>query len=335
MMRKAVFLSVMAVCLPAPAMGQERSTLADVRAYVRPVSRHVPPNRPVMVQFLLENTGDEAVTLLVPNTVPEIPSPETGLPLVHVFSGGAGVSGVTVTTQAGRAWDRPVGFRKPDRAPILMLGPRSIVGVTVDLREFFPSLRGTGRFRVKWEPYGGAVVGDQVVIQVERRKQVEITVDEGKLVIDLFYNDAPAHVANFLELAGSGFYTGKSFHRSVPGFMIQGGCPHRDGTGIRLDGKRIPSELNRHTHERGSVSMALLDDDPNSGSCQFFITNTRVTEWDDQYTVFGRLAGDESLATLERLMEVAVDDQGRPTKTVYMRTVRVIDVPSSRTYPAP
>ncbi len=334
-MLKASFLSLMVVVGACPAMGQDLGALANVRARVRPVSRHVPPNRPVMVQFLLENTGGEAVTLSVPGTAPEIPSPEAGLPLSHVFSGGREVSGVTVTTEAGRPWNRPAGFRKPDRAAILILGAHSVVGITVDLRDFFPSLRGSGRFGVKWAPYGEAIASEEVFIDVKPRKQVEITLDEGKLLIDLFYDDAPAHVANFLDLASSGFYTGKNFHRSVPGYMIQGGCPRGDGSGIRLDGNRLAGELNEHKHNKGSVSMALLDDDPNSGSSQFFITNTRVKEWDEQYTIFGELSGDESLATLDRLMKLEVDDEGRPTKSVYMRTVRVIDAPSARQYASP
>jgi len=335
MMRKVSFFPVIAVCLVAPAVGGEPAGLTDVHAHVRPVLRHIAPNRPVMVQFLLENAGEKSVTLSVPDLSPEIPSPEAGLPLIHVFSGGAETSGVTVTTKTGRAWDRPVGFHRAKRAPILVLAPHSVVGITVDLREFFPSLRGKGRFHVKWAPYAGAVASDEVVIDVEPRKQVEITVDQGKMVIDLFYDDAPAHVANFLDLASSGFYTGKTFHRSIPGFMIQGGCPYGDGTGIRPDGKRVPDELNDHPHDKGSVSMALLDDDPNSASCQFFIAGSRVKEWDDEYTVFGHLVGDASYETLEKLMKIPVDDQGRPTQTIYMRTVRVVDAPSPRAYPNP
>jgi cyclophilin family peptidyl-prolyl cis-trans isomerase len=335
MMRKAVFLSLVAVLGACPAMGDDHASLKSVRAVVRPLSRHVPPHQPVMVQFLLENTSDEAVTLSVPNTAPEIPSPEAGLPLDHIFSGGAKISGVTVTTDTDRAWDRPVGYRKPKEAAILILGAHSVVGMTVDLREYFPSLRGTGKFRVKWAPYEGAIVSDEVIIDIASRKQVVITVDQGKMVIDLFYDEAPAHVANFLDLAASGFYTGKNFHRSVPGYMIQGGCPRGDGSGIRLDGHRIASEVNHHKHEKGSVSMALLDDDPNSASCQFFITDTRVKDWDDEYTIFGELVGDESLATLDRLMAIPVDDEGRPTKTIYMRTVRVIDAPTPQHHAAP
>ena len=73
--------------------------------------------------------------------------------------------------------------------------------------------------------------------------------------------------------------------------------------------------------------MALLDDDPDSASCQFFICNTRQKDWNGRYTVFGRLEGEESYDTFERLMATAVDAASRPLRTLTMRNVRVIDAP--------
>jgi cyclophilin family peptidyl-prolyl cis-trans isomerase len=81
--------------------------------------------------------------------------------------------------------------------------------------------------------------------------------------------------------------------------------------------------------------MALLEDDPDSGSCQFFLCNTRQKDWDGRYTVFGQLEGEESFATLDRLMSTPVDDKGRPVRTLYMRTVRVVDAPSEPLYDIP
>ena len=310
-------------------MGQPVGHLPGIEARLRLISKQVPLNHPVLVEFSIENTSDESVTLTVPGTEPEIPSPEMGLPPAHVFSGTGQSSGVTVTTESGRPWSQPVGFRRPSRAPILLIAPHSTVGTTIDLREFYPSLRGAGNFRLSWSPYAGGVISRPVTITIAPRKRVEITTDEGKLTIALFYDEAPNHVANFLELAAEGFYTAKTFHRLEPGYMIQGGCPRGDGTGIRLDGKRLAAEFNERPHQKGSVSMALLEDKPDSGSCQFFICNTRQNEWDGRYTVFGQLTGEESLETLDRLMRVSVDDQGRPKRTLYMRSVRILDEPSS------
>jgi len=301
------------------------NAIPGIAAHLR-APQHVSINHPIWVQFSIENTTNEPVTLTVPGCEPAIPSPEMGLPLAHVFSGGAS-SGVLVTTESGRRWDQPLGYRTPANAPILLLAPRSTVGTTLDLREYFPSLRGAGQFRVSWKPYAAGVTSETVLLTIAPRKQVEMETDEGKLTISLFYDDAPLHVANFLELAKEGFYTGKIFHRLEPGYMIQGGCPRGEGTGIRLDGKRVPAEFNHHTHEKGAVSMALLDDDPDSGSCQFFICNTRQKDWDGRYTVFGELTGEASLQTLDRLMAGPVDEHGRPKRALYIRAVRVVDAP--------
>ncbi len=299
-----------------------------IQARLNVFSRQVPLNHPVWARFSIENMTDEPVTLTVPNSEPDLPSPETGLPLSHVFSGTASASAaVSIVTESGQRWDEPVGYRKPSRAPLLLLAPRGTVGTTVDLRDHFPSLRGAGTFRVSWAPYGGSVRSENVQITIAPRKQVEFSTDEGKFVIRLAYDEAPLHVENFLELAKNGSYTGLSFHRIEPGYLVQGGCPRSDGTGIRLDGKRIPAEFNSLRHEKGSVSMALLGDDADSGSCQFFICNTRMKEWDGRYTVFGGLVGDESFQTLDRIMQVPADESGRPSRPIIFRAVRLIDEP--------
>lgn len=286
-------------------------------------------NHPIWVEFVIENTSNEAITLTVPGTEPAIPSPEVGLPLAHIFSGATPGGGVVVMTETSRSWDQPVGFHSPSQAPILLLAPHGVVGTTLDLREYFPALRGAGQYRVAWKPYGGVVSAVPTMITVAPRKQVEIETDEGNMTVELFYDDAPLTVENFLELTKAGFYSGKTFHRLEPGYLLQGGCPRGDGTGIRLDGKRLPPEFNQQPHEKGTLSMALLDDDPDSASCQFFISNTRQKDWDGRYTVFGRLAGAASLTTLDRLMATPVDASGRPTRPLIMRSLRITDAPSN------
>lgn len=327
--------TVFSLALPAAGgPGQHFGVIPSVRAQIRPVSSQIPLGQPVLIRFSVENTGNEPLTLTVPGAEPQIPNPDIGLPLSHVFSGGS-LPSVTVTTETGRKWDQPVSYRTPGTAPILMLAPQGLVGTTIDLREYFPALRGAGQFRVTWQPYAGAVTGETIVVNIAPLKNVEITTDDGVMVIRMFYDDAPATVANFVELARSGFYTGKTFHRIAPGYMIQGGCPRGDGTGIRLDGRRIPAEFNNRRHLKGSVSMALLDDDVNSGSCQFFICNTEQKDWDGRYTIFGQLEGEESYATLDRLMASPVDENGRPVRPIYLRNVKLIDAPVEPLYGAP
>lgn len=323
------FFFLVIACTAAAGLVRAEAPVANpgLQARVIPASRYVSMNHPIWVEFVVENRSGETITLTVPGTEPAIPSPEVGLPLSHIFSGGTPEAGVVVTTETGRTWGQPVGFNAPSQAPILLLAPHGVVGTTIDLREYFPVLRGAGQYKIAWTPYGGSVSAGQVVITVAPRKQVEVETDDGNMTVELFYDDAPLTVENFLDLAKSGFYTGKTFHRLEPGYLLQGGCPRGDGTGIRLDGKRVPAELNQQPHEKGTLSMALLDDDPESGSCQFFISNTRQKDWDSRYTVFGRLSGAESLATLDRLMATPVDSRGRPTRPIVMRSVRITDAP--------
>ncbi|MBU0717889.1 MAG: peptidylprolyl isomerase [Planctomycetes bacterium] len=257
-----------------------------------------------------------------------------GLPLSHVFSGRPS-SGVAITTDTGRRWDTPIGYRAGSGAPILIIAPHSTVGTTLDLRQHFPALRGAGRFRIAWEPYKGAVKSEIATITIATRKRAEVVTDDGTMTLQFFYEEAPNHVANFIELALAGFYNGKTFHRLESGYFILGGCPRGDGTGIRPDGKRIAEEFNNHPHEKGSVSMALLGDDPDSGSCQFFICNTRQKDWDGRFTVFAHLVGEESFETLDHLMATPVDDLSRPVRTLYIRSVHIIDEPSDTSSDAP
>lgn len=328
MRRSLSITTLVTVAALALAFVQEQGTTSGLRAMVKPVSQHVPLGRPVWVHFTIENTTDEPVTLTVAKTQPQIPSPETGLPLSHVFGAAGGASAVSVTTDSGRRWDHPVSYRTGSEAPILMIAARSSVGTTIDLREYFPAFRGAGQYRINWHPYGGMARADQATINVSAPKQAEILTDDGTMTVRFYYDEAPLTVANFLDLTKSGIYNGLSFHRIEQGYFLQGGCPRGDGTGIRLDGKRIPLEPNKIQHEKGTLSMALLDDDPDSGSCQFFICNTRQKEWDGRYTVFGELVGDGSFETLDKLMSTPVDESGRPTKTLYIRSLRLIDAPS-------
>ena len=301
-------------------------SLPGVRCHVRIKSSPSPVGQPVWAHFSIENTSSEPITLTVPGAEPEIPAAEMGLPLSHIFSGG-GLPALTFTSESGRKYEEPIGYHAPARAPIVMIAPQSSVGSVVDLREFYPMLRGAGQYRLAWRPYGGGAVCDNVPVTIAPLKQVEIVTDDGKMTVRFYYDDAPETVANFLELVKSGFYNGKTFHRLEPGYLLQGGCPRGDGTGIRLDGKRVKAEFNSRPHQKGTLSMALLEDDPDSASCQFFICNTRQKSWDGKYTVFAELIGEESMATLDRMMATPVDDLGRPTRTLYMRNLRITDAP--------
>ena len=115
----------------------------------------------------------------------------------------------------------------------------------------------------------------------------------GSMKFEFFPDKAPNHVENFLSLAEKGFYDGTIFHRVIPGFMIQGGCP--DGTGMGGPGHNVDAEFNDTKHVRGVLSMARAQD-PNSAGSQFFICHGEAAFLDGQYTAFGKLVdGDDTL----------------------------------------
>jgi peptidyl-prolyl cis-trans isomerase B (cyclophilin B) len=118
-------------------------------------------------------------------------------------------------------------------------------------------------------------------------KQAHITMENGEeIVIDLFEKDAPNTVANFEKLANDGFYNGLVFHRVIPGFVAQGGCPH--GTGTGGPGYHIKCEINPNKHERGTLAMAHAGRD--TGGSQFYICYAPQPHLDGQHTVFGKVA---------------------------------------------
>jgi peptidyl-prolyl cis-trans isomerase B (cyclophilin B) len=115
----------------------------------------------------------------------------------------------------------------------------------------------------------------------------------GAMELEFLHTKAPGHVDNFVTLAEKGFYDGTVFHRTIPGFMIQGGCPK--GTGTGGPGYQIAAEFNDTPHVRGVLSMARSQD-PDSAGSQFFICHGAARFLDKQYTAFGRLTkGDEVL----------------------------------------
>ena len=115
--------------------------------------------------------------------------------------------------------------------------------------------------------------------------------DKGKITFELFSNDAPNTVDNFIKLVNEGFYNGLTFHRVIPGFMAQGGCPNtREGSngmpGTGGPGYSIKCEINPRKHLKGSLSMAHAGKD--TGGSQFFIVYEPQPHLDGVHTVFGK-----------------------------------------------
>ena len=116
--------------------------------------------------------------------------------------------------------------------------------------------------------------------------QATLHTNAGPIVVEFHDEDAPKTVENFRKLAGDGFYDGLVFHRVIPDFMIQGGCP--EGTGTGGPGYTFEDEFNDHKIVRGALAMANAG--PNTNGSQFFIVTTEAASWlDGKHTVFGKV----------------------------------------------
>ncbi len=123
----------------------------------------------------------------------------------------------------------------------------------------------------------------------------------GPVEIELYPTDAPKTVARISELAKKGFYDGLSFHRVVPGFVVQGGDPQGNGTGG--SGQNLPAEFNARNHVEGTVAMARAGD-PNSADSQFYISLGTHPHLDRNYTVFGQVT-----KGIEAVKQIKVGDK--------------------------
>ncbi len=115
---------------------------------------------------------------------------------------------------------------------------------------------------------------------------ISIETENGKILIELYPDSAPNTVANFKALVANTYYDGLEFHRVIPGFMAQGGCP--DGNGMGGPGYQVKAEFNERKHERGTVAMARSQD-PDSAGSQFYICFGPQPHLDGQYTIFGQV----------------------------------------------
>src|SRR5918993_1456368 len=141
----------------------------------------------------------------------------------------------------------------------------------------------------------------------------------GAIELDLHDGDAPKTVENFRKLAGDGFYDGLIFHRVIPDFMIQGGCP--EGTGTGGPGYQFEDEFNEHKVERGALAMANAG--PNTNGSQFFIVTTESAPWlDGKHTVFGKVTSGQDVA--DRISMVPRDPNDRPREPVVIERVELV-----------
>ena len=158
--------------------------------------------------------------------------------------------------------------------------------------------------------------------------------DDRQIIAELFPEVAPESVKNFISLIQKGYYDGLTFHRIIPGFMIQGGCP--EGTGTGGPGYRIKGEFtqngvkNNLKHSRGVLSMARSMM-PDSAGSQFFIMHADSPHLDGQYASFGQVT--EGMAVVDYIAGVGTDYSDRPLQPVVIKKM-VVDT-QGETYEEP
>lgn len=164
-----------------------------------------------------------------------------------------------------------------------------------------------------------------------------ISTDHGDMVIAFWPDVAPKTVENFKKLAQDGFYDGTAFHRIIPNFMIQGGCPNtKEGArggppGTGDPGYKIKAEFNERPHTRGVVSMARSQH-PDSAGSQFFIVHGDARFLDRQYTAFGKLVDGDDV--LDKIANAPTKKDGRenstPAERLGVKSVRIVPAAEAR-----
>jgi peptidyl-prolyl cis-trans isomerase B (cyclophilin B) len=142
--------------------------------------------------------------------------------------------------------------------------------------------------------------------------------NHGPIEIELFDDDAPKTVDNFLKLARDGFYDGVSFHRVIPDFMIQGGDP--TGSGMGGPGYTFEDEFNDHKVVRGALAMANAG--PNTNGSQFFVVTAEATPWlDGKHTVFGQVT--QGMDVVDKISSLDTDSNDKPREPVVIERVEL------------
>ncbi len=159
-----------------------------------------------------------------------------------------------------------------------------------------------------------------------------IKTSKGDMTVELWDDVAPNTVANFIKLAGEGFYEGTRFHRIIKNFMIQGGCPNtkdmdaQDLWGTGNPGYQVKAEFNDRGHQKGVLSMARAQH-PDSAGCQFFVCNGDASFLDGQYTAFGTVV--EGMDTLDAISDIPVENRrgenSWPTELVEVKSITVLE----------
>ena len=150
-------------------------------------------------------------------------------------------------------------------------------------------------------------------------KIAEFNTNKGSFKIELFGDKSPLTVGNFIKLVDKGFYNGLIFHRIIPNFMIQGGCPH--GTGRGGPGYTIKDEFHPDLKHDSKGILSMANAGPNTGGSQFFITVTPTPWLDKHHSVFGKVT--EGIDIVEAISKVEKDRMDKPLQDVIINSITI------------
>ena len=151
-------------------------------------------------------------------------------------------------------------------------------------------------------------------------KIAEFKTNKGNFKIELFGDKAPITVGNFLKLVDNGFYNGCIFHRVIPDFMIQGGCPH--GTGRGGPGYTIRDEFHPDLKHNSKGILSMANAGPHTGGSQFFITVAQTPWLDKKHSIFGKVI--EGMDVVEAISKVEKDRYDKPLQDVVITSINII-----------
>jgi len=148
-------------------------------------------------------------------------------------------------------------------------------------------------------------------------KIAEFNTNKGSFKIELFGDKAPLTVGNFIKLVDKGFYNGLIFHRVIPDFMIQGGCPH--GTGRGGPGYTIRDEFHLDLKHDSKGILSMANAGPNTGGSQFFITVAPTPWLDKHHSIFGKVI--EGIDVVEVISKVETDRMDKPLQNIVINSI--------------
>jgi peptidyl-prolyl cis-trans isomerase B (cyclophilin B) len=219
--------------------------------------------------------------------------------------------------------------------------PNADPDAIVDISAIFPQVKSAGTYVLWARPAdGGDIVGTPIVIESRIDKKVGndviithleplrygvMTTDKGAVTMAFYYDVAPNTVESFLTLADGGYFDGLTFHRIVPGFVIQGGDP--TGTGQGGPGYEINQEFNNRPHEAGVLSMARTSD-PNSAGSQFFVCldYNQTKQLDGKYTTFGKVTDGMDAVNKIAATPLADQESGKPATPQVIKSIQILPV---------